>query len=451
MVAVAGAAIAVAACVLGLATPAAAVAGGPVSQTPATWTPSIADSGTDGTVESIRQLVPCGTMMYAVGTFSTIKQNGTTYTRHNAFSFDATTGAVSAWNPNVTGSVVDSVALSADCSTAYLGGTFSAIGGVTVKNVASVSTATGLVNTTFAHSAGGRVAALVMSGNHLLTGGYFTSINGSTKKYMVSLSPTTGADDGYVNLNISGNYVYTDDGGNASSPNGTRVWNYAMSPDRTKLLVMGDFTSVGGLGRRQIFMLDLGATSATVDPWYSAEFDQNCATVEPFWLQDASWSPTGSTVYIATTGYKPANGPGYFTWQPRAGLCDVAAAFPSTPSSNVTHLWVNYAGCDSLFSTAADASTVYIGGHERWANNPLGCDSAGAGAVSAPGMAGLSPTNGMLSFNPTRDRGEGADDMLVTPAGLWIGSDNLAGSNACGKLASGAKATGHAGICFLPY
>ena len=40
--------------------------------------------------------------------------------------------------------------------------------------------------------------------------------------------------------------------------------------------------------------------------------------------------------------------------------------------------------------------------------------------------------------------GLGADDLLRTPAGLWIASDNFAGSVTCGGV------TGHAGICFLP-
>lgn len=435
---------------LAFAGPANALPNGPVSQTPASWTPQLATSGSDGTVEKVRQLVPCGSMMYAVGTFTAIKQGSTVYTRNNAFSFDATTGAVSSWNPNVSGTVVDSVALSADCSTAYLGGKFTAIGGVATKNIAAVSTSTGAVISGFRHSAAGRVAALLRVGNHLLAGGYFTGINGSTKKYLASLDPATGKDDGYVDLNISGNYQYTDASGRSAATNPTRVWNFALSPDGSKVLVMGDFTSVGGTGRKQMFMLDLGAATASVDPWYSTEFDQNCATVEPFWLQDASWSPDGSTIYIATTGYKPALGPGYGVSQPRAGLCDAAAAFPAT-GTNVSHLWVNYTGCDSLFSTAADTSTVYIGGHERWANNAFGCDVAGSGAVAAPGMAGLAPATGALTFNPGRARGQGADDMLLTSAGLWIASDNMQNANRCGLTAAGKPAYGHAGICFLPY
>jgi PKD repeat protein len=445
-----------------LATPASAMASGtgpgPVSSTPASWTPSIATSGTDGTVETIRQLVPCGNMMYAVGTFTQIKQGTTTYSRNNAFSFNAITGAMSSWAPSITpGNVgttgagaVNSIALSADCGVAYLGGVFTAINGTKVSNIAAVSTSTGALVTSFAHSATGQVSALVRSGTHLLAGGYFTAINGSAKQYLASLSLTTGLDDGYVNLGITGNYVYKDAGGASSASNGTRVWNFALSPDGTKLLATGDFMRVAGQSRQQIFMLDLGSAAATLDAWYSPEFSQYCATVEPFYLQDASWAPDMSAIYTATTGYKPASGPGYNTSDARAGLCDAVAAFPATASSTLSHLWVNYTGCDSLFSTAADASTVYIGGHERFANNPRGCDGAGTGSVAAGGMGGFNPTTGLLSVNPTRDRGNGADDELITPAGLWIGSDNAAGTSACGTVA-GKPATGHAGICFLPY
>jgi hypothetical protein len=45
----------------------------------------------------------------------------------------------------------------------------------------------------------------------------------------------------------------------------------------------------------------------------------------------------------------------------------------------------------------------------------------------------------------SRARGLGADDMLLTGAGLWIASDNLQGSATCGGV------PGHAGIYFLPH
>ncbi len=290
------------------ATPAmAAVGDGSVSPTAATWTPSLATSGTDGTVEQIRQVAQCGTTMYAVGGFSSIKQKSSTYARANAFSFAATTGAMTGWAPNVNGKI-STVALSTDCSTAYLGGSFTVINGTTVKNIAAVDTTTGNVLSSFAHTASAKVSTLALVGTHLLVGGSFTSINGSSRKYFASLSSTTGKDDGYLNLNISGTYVYTDDGGQLSRSNSTSVFNTDVSPDGSRVLVMGVFTSVGGQARRQIFMLDLGAASASVDPWYSLEFDQNCHVVEPFYLQAASWAPDMTKVYIATTGYSRPTG-----------------------------------------------------------------------------------------------------------------------------------------------
>ena len=424
---------------LSLAVPAAVPAAaqtGPVSSTPASGTPQLGSY--TGTTEQVRQLVQCGSTMYAVGTFTTISQKGTSITRDNAFSFSATKPfTVSSWNPNVNGTV-NSIALSPDCSTAYLGGKFTSIGGTAVKNIAAVSTSTGAVISTFGADANGQVETLLYYNGHLLTGGYYTSINNSTSdKYMTSLNPTTGKDDGFISLNISGNYQFPGVGDNP-----TRVYNQQLSNGGTLDLVEGDFTSVGGLPRQQIFMLNLSGSTATVTGWTSAEFNGDCATDEPFYLQAASWAPGDSTIYIATTGYHPYNMPIGMT--PRTGLCDAAAAFPATQTS-VSHLWINYTGCDSLYSTAADSSTAYFAGHERWSENPDDCDAPGPTAISAPGFEGLSPSTGQLTFNPGRSRGAGADDMMITSAGLWIASDNLNNGGKCGTASS------HACICLLPY
>jgi hypothetical protein len=413
----------------------ASAATGPVSATPASGTPQLANTGT---TQQVRQLAQCGGTMYAVGTFNTITWNGTTYTRNNVFSFSATKPyTVTSWNPNADG-IVNSVTFSPDCSTAYLGGKFGNVGGGTAKNIAAVSTSTGALITSFAHSAGSQVNTLQYYNGHILTGGYYTSINNSTANpYMTSLNPTTGKDDGFIHLSISGNYQFP---GVGSNP--TRVYNQQLSNSGTLDLVEGDFTSVGGQARQQMFMLDLSGSTATVTGWTSPELNTNCNWNEAFYAQAGAWSPDDSTIYVGTTGYKPNGTSAGGT--PRTGPCDAAIAYPSTHTS-VTHKWINYTGCDSLYSAAADASTAYFGGHERWASNPLGCDFQGPGAIVAPGMEGLSPTTGALTFNPTRGRGKGADDMLITSAGLWIASDNLNNTNQCGGK------SGHAGICLLPY
>ena len=441
---------------------------GVVSATPAYNTPHLVATD-DNPVQQIRQIVQCGNTMYAVGTFGTIKRQSLTYTRYNVFSFSATAPyTVTSWAPNVVGTsssvtgVVNSIAFNGgNCADAYIGGSFTSINGTTVKNIAEIDTTTGNVVTAFAHSAGGTVQTLAGAHGHILAGGYYPSIAGSTADpYMTSLDPTTGRDDGFLNLNISGNYQFP-----GVVSNATRVYNQSLSHSGNLDLVMGDFTSVGGLPRQQIFMLDLTGQTASVTGWTSPEWDGSqgeatpsdptngypyqCATVEPFYVQAAAWSPDDSTVYIGTTGYHPNNWPVGQT--PRNGLCDAGAAFPATQTA-VTHLWVNYTGCDSIYSAAADANAAYFGGHERFSMNSNDCDGLGPGGYNAPGMEGVSPATGALYTDPTgtvgyysHDRGNGADDMLATSAGLWIASDNAGGSQTCGGTSN------LSGICFLPY
>jgi len=435
---------------------------GVVSAVPASNTPHLKATD-DNPVEQIRQLVQCGGTMYAVGTFTSILKGSTTYTRDNIFSFKATAPfTVTSWAPDVVGTygttsdtsaTLNTIAfVNGNCQDAYIGGKFTSVNGATVQNIAEIDTTTGNVVTTFASKASGAVQTLLGVGNHLLAGGLFTGINGdTTDPYMVSLSPVTGKSDGFLHLNISGSYNYP---GVSSNP--SQVYNQQLSHGGTLDLVEGDFTSVGGVQREQIFMLNVGGTTATVTGWTSPEFDGSnpaypyqCATVEPFYIQAAAWSPDDSTVYIGTTGYH-ANGSS--TGQTaRTGLCDAAAAFPATQTS-VLHEWVNYTGCDSLYAAAADANAAYFAGHERYSMNPDDCDALGTNGYNAPGMEGLDPATGNLYTNAantagyySRDRGLGADDELMTGAGLWIASDNLDGSQMCGGVEN------LSGICFLPY
>jgi hypothetical protein len=391
--------------------------------------------------EQVRQLVQCGSRMYAVGTFRSVigfsarRHAMVTFHRRNAFSFSATRPfAVSSWNPNVNGEV-NSVALGPGCTSAYLGGSFSKVHGRTAHRIVRVNTSAGSVRTGFRRNANDTVETLLRHGNRLLAGGFFTAINGSHRRYYVSLNTATGRDDSYLRLAVHGHYHFP-----GVSANRTRVYNQQLSHGGTRLLAEGDFTSAGGKHRQQIFMLILGASRARVTSWTSSDFNHNCWGKESFYVRDASWAPNDKTIYIGTTGFHPAGGS---LKGRRTGLCDAAAAFPAT-LHQVRHRWRNYTGCDSLYSTAAGSSTVYFGGHERWADNRFGCDHRGPGAIRARGMVGLS-TSGAVTFAPGRARGKGADDMVLTSRGLWIASDNFDGSQSCGGV------QGLAGICFLPY
>ena len=415
---------------------------GAVSATPASGTPAL--KPTTGT-ENIRQIVQCGSTMYAVGNFSQITWNGQTFARNNAFSFSANAPyTMTSWNPDTNG-IVDSIAVNSSCTDAYIGGAFNTVGGTSANDIAEVSIPAGAVVPGFAHDASAEVFTLLLTPNgHLLAGGNFKIMNGNkTNPYYISLNPTTGKNDGYLSLNVSGHYVYT-----GAASNATSVYNQQLSPNGNDVLAEGVFTSVGGQARQQIFMLGLGSSSGTVTGWTSPDFNQFCSTKHPFYVKAAAWSPNTPTVYVADTGKVPFNWNHQFPLTP-PNLCDVVAALPSTQSS-VSPMWTNYAGCDSFFSVAADSSAVYAGGHERWADNQNGCDSKGSGAIPAKGMGGFTPSTGTLITNSSGTKGlyqmsrGNADDMLRTSAGLWIASSDRFNANQCGN------ATGHAGICFLP-
>ncbi len=416
---------------LALSGPAGAAAAATVGTTAAPWTPYLLPNPTN---QVVQELEPCHGKMYAVGRIAAVGRGSTTYTRSNAFSFSATTGAVTGWAPRTNG-MIRSIAFSPDCSTAYIGGLFTTVNGVSARHIAAVNTRTGALRTLFARHVNRQVDTVRYAHGQVIVGGTFSKAQGVGRARMASLDPITGAATSYLDLDISGAY-----------PRSTgKVYNSQLSGSGDRLLIEGVFTSIDGHPRQQVAVLDLGPLSVSLDGWTSPEFSQPCTT--PWYARGANWSPDDTTIYIATTGYKPTSGPGSNTSDPRAGLCDSVSAFPST-SRSVSHTWINYTGCDSFYAVVADATNVYVGGHQRWVDNGHGCDAAGPGALSRPGIAAMDPTTGLATaWNPTRSRGHGTNQLLLTKAGLWLASDTWrdGGAQMCGG------ALQHGGICFLPY
>jgi hypothetical protein len=178
--------------------------------------------------------------------------------------------------------------------------------------------------------------------------------------------------------------------------------------------------------------LDLSSTRATLDPWYNQQMNTTyCSSNIQFYVRDAAFSPDESRIYIAATG-KSGSSP----------YCDAVTAFTNTPDSSV--IWTNATGGDSLYSIAANDTDVYVAGHQRWLDNPQGNNSCLTTCVSRPGVADVDATTGLATdWNPTRDRGLGADDLLLTPNGLWIAADTTNNAVRCGHVY-------HPGICFFP-
>src|SRR5262249_42542576 len=139
---------------------------------------------------------------------------------------------------------------------------------------------------------------------------------------------------------------------------------FFVNPAGTRVAVDGVFTTVLGQARRQAFVLDLGASSVSLDAWYTPLFNQACgASGEQFYAKGLAWSPDGAFLYVASTGFRGAT------------LCDSVAKFSSGASSNQQMVWQNKTGGDSLYAVVASSTDVYVGGHQRWLNNPQGQDS----------------------------------------------------------------------------
>jgi hypothetical protein len=367
-----------------------------VSANPADVTPHIV---LDDTSHSIYAFAQVGTPMFAGGRFARVQDwaRTTTYDRQNFVAFDAETGVVSPLNLSFDGMVTSIVATP---SALYIGGAFARVNGVVRRGIMKYDLVNNRIDPTFAPTGMRTVSDLAIANGVVIAAGNFT-------KKLMALDPTTGADTGRINVTVAG-VVWTGDE--------TRVKHIAVSPNGTRLVATGNFATVNGQGRRQAFMLNLGAT-ATLSTWKAPRFDVDCMAggARDVSAEDVDFSPDGTYFVVVSTGGPTGT----------SGLCDAAARFETANvSSNAQPTWINWTGGDTLYSVAVTGKAVYVGGHQRWLDNPFGSDSAGPGAVERPGIGAIDPVTGKaLPWNPTKSREHGTMVLFATPRGLWAGSD----------------------------
>ncbi|MFG3600053.1 malectin domain-containing carbohydrate-binding protein [Micromonospora chersina] len=381
-----------------------------VRATPSTASPDIMD----GTVDAIHD---AGTKIIVAGSFTRVQNRGSDVdiTRNYLLAFDKATGTVdTAFAPTVDNEVYAVVA-GPTAGTVFVAGKFNTVNGVTRRKVALLNVATGAVVTSFAGPAfNGLVNDIALVGGRLLVGGIFTTAgNPNPRGGLASLNASTGAVDNYLTTALTEHHNYD---GVSGANAGVGADKLAVSPDGTKLVVIGNFKKADGVPHDQIVKLDLGATAATVADWNTNRYTPRCAWwAFDSYMRDIAFAPDGSYFVVVTTG------------APNGGtLCDAAARWEAgATGADLQPTWVDYTGGDTYLSVGISEQAVYVGGHFRWLNNSFGGDSAQAGAVGRASIAALDPRTGLpLSWNPGRHpRGIGASEMLVTPAGLWVGSD----------------------------
>ena len=150
-------------------------------------------------------------------------------------------------------------------------------------------------------------------GGRLLVGGIFTTAGAANPRGgLASLNATTGALDSYLTTALTVNHNWD---GVSGARAGVGAEKLAVSPDGSRLVVIGNFKNADGVPHDQIVRLDLGTAGATVADWNTDRYTPRCRWQSfDSYMRDAAFAPDGSYFVVVTTG------------APYAGtLCDTAA------------------------------------------------------------------------------------------------------------------------------
>jgi hypothetical protein len=374
-----------------------------VSEDPAGWTPQVLD----GRVDTITRV---GDRVIAGGRFSKVRQAGSSevLTRKNLFAFNARTGAIDrTFNPAPEGAVNALVA--APDGDVFVGGQFRRIAGKSQAVLARVDVASGRLSEGFRPAVESRVDALAVNGSRLFFSGEIAVVNGAPRWGLAAVDVNSGVLEPGVAVRFSDpiNDVLT-------------VYRIAIRPDGSRLVALGSFLKADGKDRPQLAVIDLDGGQARLADWHTDGYADPCSSsFGPTYMRGVDISADGSFFVVVTTGGKARS------------LCDSVARFElGGIGRDIKPTWVDSSGGDSFISVAVTDAAVYVGGHQRWMNNPYNNGTGktatpGIGSVPRPGISALDPVNGLpLSWNPGREpRGIGVFAFLATPEGLWIGSD----------------------------
>jgi PKD repeat protein len=397
---------------LALLSPSNAQAAQPSDPGPPNTMPSIVPSNKtpavdDGRVYGIAQV---GDTVVIAGTFTSVASQPRSYLA----AFDKTSGILTSFAPTLN-NYVNQVIPGPNDHTVFLGGKFTSVNGVTTRYLTELDLITGEKVSTFKPPIVqyDEVKDLALRGNRLYIVGTFTALGGVPHGGIAALDATTGALDPFMNVQFTGHHNTVS--GGAQGPVGPS--DLDVTADGSKMVVVGNFKNADGVVHDQVAVINLtGATAQVQADWNTTRyyptchyhsFDQN--------VRGVALSPDGSYFVISATGGGQLG-----------SLCDAASRFElNATGSDIQPTWIDQAGGDTLWGITVTSTAVFVGGHNRWMNNPLGSDAPKAGAVPRPGLEALDPLTGRpMAWNPGRlPLGVSAFAFFGTSDGLWVGSD----------------------------
>jgi PKD repeat protein len=200
--------------------------------------------------------VTVGNIVYATGEFTSARPAGspagTNETpRGGLLAFDITTGnLITSFNHtlNAAGRII---VASPDGSRVYVGGDFTTVDGQSHGHIVAIDTASGNLATGFAATVDQTVLGLTATNSTVYAGGSFTTANATARNRVAAFSATTGAVTSWA----------------PTADNGT-VTAMVLSPDQSRVVIAGRFTTLNGASRYGIGAVD--SSSGALTAWNSS-------------------------------------------------------------------------------------------------------------------------------------------------------------------------------------
>jgi hypothetical protein len=354
-----------------------------------------------------------GSTIVVGGTFTEIKDSANaSISRPYIFKFNTDTGRVDMnFLPDINNEV-DAVQISDDGQHVYVGGAFSGVNGITRRRVVKLDLSDGSVVTEFKANANTRVLDLRLDNDKLFVAGKFSTINGESASRLAAVDLVTGDLLPQFSVDVTGTR-------NPAFPG--FVQEMDLSPDGQWIVISGSFTAVGGQERHQLAVVRVNSNSAVLSPWFTDSYEPICGRVRAGYIRDVAIDPSSSYFIVNTTAFHRGVDL----------LCDTATRW-NLPSigpvgGDLEPVWATYTGGDTHWAAGVTDAAVYVGGHQRWENNPYPSPRGnfdGPGAVERFGIAALDPLTGVpLSWNPSRHRGRGVEAIHFNDDFMFVGSD----------------------------
>ena len=230
-----------------------------------------------------------GNTVYAVGQFSTARPAGAapgvnTTPRNNILAFDIRTGAlITSFNASLNAQA-RSVTASPDGKRVYVGGAFTQVNGADRRYVAALDATTGALIPSFAPLVNSRVNAIVATPNAVYLGGWFSGVGSAKRDKLAAVAPTNAA-------LLPWNPVVA----------GGDVTSLVVSPDGSKAVAGGNFTSVNGSTDPGTGWAAINTSTAAVEPWAINDSIRNSGT------NAAITSLTSDANYVYASAYDFGN------------------------------------------------------------------------------------------------------------------------------------------------